>query len=124
MSPVRLACATPDPRNIRTGRVIPDEGDCDQPHVVITDADNWLCVMTTGRGVEGEGGQHVVDGILNDGGPVRQFGWGRFDPELARVNGNTAIDIARSTRGDARRFRSYSRRLRTSAAVGDFRAGM
>lgn len=49
-----------DSRNIRTGRPIPDEGYCDQPYVVITDDGQWLCVMTTGQGVEGQPGQHVV----------------------------------------------------------------
>src|SRR5262249_22933271 len=49
-----------DPRDIRTGRPIPDEGYCDQPYVVLTDDGHWLCVMTTGRGVEGQPGQHVV----------------------------------------------------------------
>src|SRR5690349_12105486 len=49
-----------DPRDIRTGRPIPDEGYCDQPYVVITDDGHWLCVMTTGKGVEGQHGQHIV----------------------------------------------------------------
>ena len=49
-----------DPRDIRTGHPIPDEGYCDQPYVVVTDDGHWLCVMTTGRGVEGEPGQHIV----------------------------------------------------------------
>jgi hypothetical protein len=66
----------------------------------------------------------VVDGILNDGGPVRQFGWGRFDPDLADVNGKAAIDIARGVHGEVRRFRFYNRYLTTSEAVGNFRAGM
>lgn len=49
-----------DSRDIRTGRPIPDEGYCDQPYVVLTDDGQWLCVMTTGQGVEGQPGQHVV----------------------------------------------------------------
>ena len=44
-----------DPRNIKNGSVIPDEGYSDQPYVVITNDGAWLCVMTTGSGVEGEG---------------------------------------------------------------------
>jgi len=57
----QLAPSTPhDPRNIRTGMAIPDEGYCDQPYVVILPDATWLCVMTTGRGVEGEPGQHIV----------------------------------------------------------------
>ena len=50
----------PDPRNIAGGSLIPDEGYCDQPFVVVLPDGAWLCVMTTGRGKEGEKGQHVV----------------------------------------------------------------
>jgi hypothetical protein len=49
-----------DWRNIRNGLVIPDESYSDQPYVVITNEGNWLCVMTTGSGVEGRPGQHAV----------------------------------------------------------------
>jgi hypothetical protein len=49
-----------DPRNIVNGSVIPDEFYADQPYVVKTGDGAWLCVMTTGKGVEGAGGQHVV----------------------------------------------------------------
>ena len=31
-----------DPRNIRTGRVIPSEGYCDQPYVVVLPDARWL----------------------------------------------------------------------------------
>ncbi len=57
-----------DPRNIKTGWIIPDEGYSDQPYVVITDDGAWLCVMTTGKGVEGQGGQHIVATISKDKG--------------------------------------------------------
>ena len=60
--------AAQDTRNIKTGYVIPDEGYSDQPYVVITADGAWLCVMTTGRGVEGEGGQHVIGVISRDKG--------------------------------------------------------
>lgn len=49
-----------DPRNIGNGYEIGSEGYCDQPFVVQTDDGGWLCVMTTGKGIEGEPGQHVV----------------------------------------------------------------
>jgi hypothetical protein len=49
-----------DPRNINNGFEIPSEGYCDQPYVVKTADGAWLCVMTTGKGVEGESGQHIV----------------------------------------------------------------
>ncbi len=50
----------PDPRNIVTGLTIPDEFYADQPYIVKTNDSAWLCVMTTGPGAEGAGGQHVV----------------------------------------------------------------
>ncbi len=49
-----------DPRNIVTGAVIPDEFYADQPYIVKTNDGAWLCVITTGPGQEGAGGQHVV----------------------------------------------------------------
>ncbi len=57
-----------DLRNIRHGSVIPDEGYCDQPYVVITRDGNWLCTFTTGKGIEGQKGQHVVASISADKG--------------------------------------------------------
>jgi hypothetical protein len=57
-----------DPRNVRAGFVIPDEGYCDQPYVVVTKDGNWLCVLTTGPGREGQRGQHVVSTISKDKG--------------------------------------------------------
>ena len=46
--------AADDPRDIRNGRTIPDEGYCDQPYVVKTRDGHWLCLMTTGPGREGQ----------------------------------------------------------------------
>ncbi len=57
-----------DPRNIRNGLVIPDEGYCDQPCVVISAGGNGLCTRTTGRGEESEKGQHVVATVSPDRG--------------------------------------------------------
>lgn len=55
-----VALGSDDPRNIVNGRNIPSEGYADQPYIVKTDDGAWLCVMTTGVGHEGAGGQHVV----------------------------------------------------------------
>lgn len=52
--------AQEDWRNIATGSVIPDESYSDQPYIVKTDDGAWLCVMTTGAGHEGAGGQHII----------------------------------------------------------------
>ena len=58
----------PDWRNIKSGQPIPSEGYCDQPYVVITREGHWLCVMTTGKGREGDRGQHIVSTISRDKG--------------------------------------------------------
>ena len=42
-----VAGVADDMRDIATGHVIPDEGYCDQPYVVITQDGNWLCMLTT-----------------------------------------------------------------------------
>lgn len=60
--------AAADPRNIRAGLAIPDEGYCDQPYIVTTGDGAWLCVMTTGKGVEGQPGQHIVATRTTDRG--------------------------------------------------------
>lgn len=57
-----------DPRNIRWGSEIPRERYCDQPYVVVTEAGRWVCVLTTGKGVEGDWGQHAVAAVSDDQG--------------------------------------------------------
>ncbi|MCU0502871.1 MAG: glycoside hydrolase, partial [Anaerolineae bacterium] len=49
-----------DWRHIANGRVIPTESYSDQPYIVKTADGAWLCVVTTGAGIEGAGGQHVI----------------------------------------------------------------
>ncbi len=56
----RTGAVVPDPRHISNGWNIPSEGYADQPYILKTDDGAWLCVMTTGKGVEGASGQHVV----------------------------------------------------------------
>jgi hypothetical protein len=58
----------PDPRLITTGHIIPDEFYADQPYIVKTNDGAWLCVITTGPGAEGAGGQHVVSFRSTDQG--------------------------------------------------------
>jgi len=57
-----------DGRDIRTGWEIPSEGYADQPYVVVTKQGHWLCTLTTGRGKEGDRGQHIVATISTDRG--------------------------------------------------------
>ena len=52
-----------DHRLIGTGRAIPTESYADQPYVVQTDDEAWLCTVTTGRGFQ----------ILGLGGPSLEF---------------------------------------------------
>jgi hypothetical protein len=65
----------------------------------------------------------VVDGVLNDGGAVRQYGWGRFDPLLTNVNGLDLVRLAPALYGQIGGLNFYDRALKTSEAVGNFRAG-
>ncbi len=58
-----------DWRNLENAlSVIPDEGYCDQPYSVINQKGEWVIVMTTGAGHEGDRGQHVVATISKDKG--------------------------------------------------------
>ena len=77
----------------------------------------------------------VTDGVLNDGGDCRQFGWGRFSPNLRGATQFThrgavapadreLLRIAPSLRGEIRSLRVYDRALRTSEAIGNYRQGL
>ena len=68
LCPGAAPLAARDPRNVRTGRRIPDENYCDQPYVVITKQGHWLCTMTTGPGREGHHGQHITATVSTDQG--------------------------------------------------------
>jgi len=74
-----------DWRNITNGFQIPTEGYSDQAYVVITPDRNWLCVLTTGRGREGDFGQHVASTISTDQGRT----WSPLNP-IEPANGPEA----------------------------------
>lgn len=57
-----------DPRNILNGRHIPGESYVDQPYMVVASNGAWVCTLTTGRGLEGQSGQHVVSTFSKDQG--------------------------------------------------------
>ncbi|MCY3832361.1 MAG: exo-alpha-sialidase [Chloroflexi bacterium] len=57
-----------DKRHISTGREIPTERYSDQPYVVVTDDGAWLCTITTGAGIEGASGQHIIATRSSDQG--------------------------------------------------------
>lgn len=62
------AAAVRDWRDLESGSNIPSEGYCDQPYVVVLPDGRWLCVMTTGKGKEGDRGQHIVSTASADHG--------------------------------------------------------
>ncbi len=66
----------------------------------------------------------IVDGVLCDGGEERAYGWARFHPCLGDVNGSETANIASSLHGSLYSLRLYDRYLRTSEAVGNFKAGL
>ena len=68
LSALLLLTLAADPRNITAGREIPNEGYADQPYIVKTTDGAWLCVLTTGTGREGDGGQHVISTRSTDQG--------------------------------------------------------
>jgi hypothetical protein len=61
-----------------------------------------------------------MDGTLCDGGDQRQFGWGRFSPLLRTPAGSPTLAISPAVKS----LRLYNRALRTSEAVGNFKAGL
>jgi hypothetical protein len=63
-----------------------------------------------------------VDGVVNDGGAARQYGWGRFAAAMQEVNGVHSVTLAPRLWGDVQTLRIYDRALRTSEVIGNFRA--
>ena len=57
-----------DMRNVVTGAVIPSISYADQPYIAVTPKGQWVCVLTTGKGKEGAGGQHVSASTSTDKG--------------------------------------------------------
>ncbi|MCW5978438.1 MAG: hypothetical protein KIT09_10190 [Bryobacteraceae bacterium] len=66
----------------------------------------------------------IIDGKLCDGGEYRQFGWGRFNPNLNTPQGGPTLRIGPNLIGKMERLRWYDRRLRTSEAIGNYQAGL
>jgi len=66
----------------------------------------------------------IVDGKLCDGADYRQFGWGRFSPNLYHVNGDKMLRIAPELKGEVKSLRIYNRYLTTSEAIGNYQAGL
>jgi hypothetical protein len=95
----RWAC---DPASLQAGRL----------HHIVVNVDAGPRIIT-----------YIVDGKLCDGAESRQFGWGRFAVDLARVTAGEKPYIAPGFNGRVHRLHIYGRSLRTSEAIGNFRAG-
>jgi len=96
--------------------------DCDRGAVQAGKAHHVVVIVDGGPKII----TFVVDGVLCDGGDRRQFGWGRFSPNLRAPNPDAklpALRIAPKTSGCVQSLRLYNRALRTSEAVGNWRAG-
>jgi len=64
----------------------------------------------------------IVDGVLLDGGEVRQFGWARFPRELRTVSFGQPLRIGSKLDGQMRGIRLHDRALRTTEVIGNYRA--
>lgn len=91
-----------DPGLLQTGR----------PHHIAVNVDGGPKIVT-----------FVVDGRLCDGGESRQFGWGRFSPNLRDAFGGDNLHIAPNWAGVIHRLRVYDHCLRVSEAIGNYRVG-
>jgi hypothetical protein len=60
----------------------------------------------------------VTDGVLHDGGPHRQFGWGRFSPHLRGADGAPSWSLGPALQS----LRVYDHALSVSAAVAHHRS--
>ncbi len=64
----------------------------------------------------------VVDGLLNDGGETRQFGWGRFSPYLKSAAGASQLTVGKNLTGKISQLSIYNRALTISEAIGNYRS--
>jgi hypothetical protein len=62
---------------------------------------------------------YIINGGFNDGGEIRKYGWGRYNPNLRHVNGCGVIKIHDSVRI----LRAYDRALMTVEACSNYKAG-
>lgn len=63
----------------------------------------------------------IVDGVLNDGGASRQFGWGRFSPYFKSATGSKEIQVGKKMNGSINKVAIYNRAIRTSEAIGNYK---
>jgi hypothetical protein len=66
----------------------------------------------------------VVDGVLNDGGAERPFGFGRFNPTMKDITGSAQLQLGPNLHGEIKHLRLYDRPLSTSLAIENWRASV
>lgn len=75
-----------------------------------------------------DGGPKVIsfvsDGLFNDGGAHRQFGWGRFNPFLHTIDGSDQLHIASELHGSLSNLKIYNRAIKHTEAIGNYREFM
>ncbi|MFW6328014.1 MAG: exo-alpha-sialidase [Bacteroidota bacterium] len=90
--------------------------DCDE-NLLKPNSDHYVSIIV-------DGGpkiiSFVVDGLLNDGGDTRQFGWGRFNPYLQSVNGSKELVIGKEIKGIIDNVNIYNRAITVSEAIGNY----
>ena len=90
--------------------------DCDK-NMLKPKQDNYVSIIV-------DGGPNiiafVVNGILNDGGDTRQFGWGRFSLYLQSVSGAKDLTIGKEINGTIKNVSIYNRALSVSEAIGNY----
>ena len=94
--------------------------DCDE-NMLKANTDHYVGVIV-------DGGpkiiSFVVDGLLNDGGETRQFGWGRFNPYLQSISGQHDLIIGRKINGTIKNINIYKRALTVSEAIGNYKSSI
>lgn len=89
------------------------------PDLLKPDSLQHIVVIVDGRA---KAISFVINGALCDGGAARQFGFGRFNPTMKDISGGKNLQLAPQLQGELKHVRVYTRALRTSEAVGNFRA--
>jgi hypothetical protein len=137
------------PKDIRAGQILLDNRDSNAGFVVSTAQNGsieikisdgaanafWASdenVIQTGKlnhaAIIIDGGpkiiSFVVNGIFCDGGSQRQFGWGRYSPNLKKIHGSDKIRIAPDFAGRIKSVKIYERALMTNEAVSNYRNGV
>ena len=66
----------------------------------------------------------VVDGVFCDGNSQRQFGWGRYNPNLRTLTNSGKFMISPDFDGEVKSVKIYNRAIMTNEAISNFRAGL